>query len=116
MVIHIGFGLANATRGPRIRTSESYYFLRMYFFVIFTRRRTLHRLVFIPLHFSLRARSRVPSFIVLCSVTSVTSLFSRVRRRGAFISFYIYSEDSLVFPQSFGTPKTELSYLDSNIL
>ena len=35
----------------------------------------MHCLVFIHLHFSLRAHSQAPFLIVLCSVTSVTSFF-----------------------------------------
>lgn len=58
--------------------------------------------------FSLRAHSRVP--FSYCSVIDYF-LFCIVRRSGAFISFYIYSEDSFVFPQSFGTPKTEVRHL-----
>jgi hypothetical protein len=53
-------------------------------YVFFTRRRTLHCLVFIILH---RARSRARVLIVLCSITPYLGL---VWRCGAFILFSFY--------------------------
>ena len=99
----VGFGSANATRGPRFRASPAWYYPSMYFFTFFTQRHTLHRLVFIPLHsYYYRARS----LIVLCTITPYFG------RYGAFIRFSSYFEFFLqVSPQSFGLPKTEVSPL-----